>query len=193
MIITVLNGYEDNRNVGIAEMIESKLIGALKEKGHTVYDFDLSEKDIKPCISCLNCWVTTPGECMINDDGRIIAEKYMNSDLVIVVSLISFGGHSSNVQKVLERLIPNISPLFTKINGLYRHKKRYDTYPTIVNIGILPFEDKEQECLFLDLIKRNSDNFHTISQMNIFIYEYQGDSEIEEALRYFITDLEGMK
>lgn len=193
MIITVLNGYEDKKNVGVARIIETKLIKTLKDSGHTVYDFYLPEMNVKNCIGCLNCWVKAPGKCMLDDDGNLIAERYINSELAIVISPVLFGGHASHVQKVLERLIPNISPLFVKINGLYRHKKRYETYPKIVSIGILPHEDREDEMLFLDLTGRNSDNFHAGGKMNIFIYETQSDSEIEEALGYFIKDLEEAK
>lgn len=80
----------------------------------------------------------------------------MNSDLVIYLSPIVFGGFSASVKNVLDRTLPNISPFFTTNNGVTTHKKRYDHYPLTAIIGYGDGITKAEQHTFIKWITTHS-------------------------------------
>lgn len=127
------------------------------------YDIEiiqLCSKNIAPCIGCFGCWLKKPGRCLIEDDSQEIIKKIVNSDILMFLTPVTFGGYSSDLKKLLDRCICVISPFFTKINGEMHHKKRYDKYPSILGIGFMDKTDDEQSENFKKLIYRNSLNLH---------------------------------
>ncbi|WP_026477121.1 flavodoxin family protein [Alkaliphilus transvaalensis] len=129
-------------------------------KGYEVESILLQEKKIGECTGCFGCWVRTPGICVIDDFGRMLAEKIMKNDLVIWLTPVVYGGYSSEMKKGLDRIIPLLLPFFEKIEGEIHHKKRYDRYPRVVVLGLMEDENQEIEEIFLDLIIRNSLNWY---------------------------------
>jgi multimeric flavodoxin WrbA len=45
----------------------------------------------------------TPGECVIKDAGCDVARDVSHSDLVILLTPMSFGGYSSELKKAVDR------------------------------------------------------------------------------------------
>jgi hypothetical protein len=60
-------------------------------------------------------------------------------------------------------------PFFAKVNGEIHHAKRYDKYPRVIAIGVLPEQDEDCENSFATLVARNSINFHTTATSR-FVY-----------------------
>ncbi|HPX70014.1 MAG TPA: hypothetical protein PKU88_11905 [Bacillota bacterium] len=67
------------------------------------------------------------------------------------------------MKMALDRLIPIVSPFFTKIQGEVHHKPRYKHYPSLVGIGILPENDQNKEKIFKTLVNKNAVNMHNPS------------------------------
>jgi len=132
----------------------------LEEKGWEVENIHLCEEKISTCIGCFGCWLETPGECIIKDKGQEIAKKVVQSDLLVLLTPITFGGYSYQLKKMVDRLIPNILPFFAKINGEIHHQARYEKNPNLLAIGYLPQRDAECEKIFTKLIQRNAINMH---------------------------------
>ena len=120
----------------------------------------LREEKIAYCSGCFGCWIKTPGVCVINDAGRDIAKAIMQSDLVVYLTPVTFGGYSSVLKKALDRMVPILSPFFIKIDGETHHEKRYDRYPSMIAVGILTEPDEESAKLFETLHSRNAINAH---------------------------------
>jgi multimeric flavodoxin WrbA len=133
----------------------------LKNKRWNVESYELSKEKIATCTGCYGCWLKTPGQCIIRDKGQEIAEKVIKSDLLILLSPVTFGGYSFHLKKVVDRLIPNILPFFTKIDGELHHKPRYKKNPKILAVGYLPRHDEESEKIFTKLVSRNAINMHS--------------------------------
>ena len=76
------------------DRICDELIDVLIQRGWYVNDIILRQTDIKRCNGCFSCWQSTPGVCVIEDYGRELAGKIINSDLVVIVTSIRFGGYS---------------------------------------------------------------------------------------------------
>jgi len=135
--------------------------GELRAAGWEVDCLRLRDMEIARCQGCFACWTRTPGICVIDDAGRQVAELAVQSDLMVWVSPVTFGGYSSELKKALDRLIPVVSPFFMKIGGEVHHKPRYDHYPAIATVGVLSRLDEESEDIFRTLLERNTINLHS--------------------------------
>ncbi|NLY44503.1 MAG: flavodoxin family protein [Tissierella sp.] len=154
----ILNGEIKEENS--LTMINKNIEEILAEQGYEVESILLRKKQIGECIGCFGCWIKTPGICVINDYGRAVIEDIINMDVVIYLTPVFYGGYSSELKKVVDRIIPLILPFFKKVEGEVHHKERYTDYPRIIALGIMVDEDKEMEEIFNNLIKRNSLNWH---------------------------------
>ena len=143
---------------------------------------NLREFDIAPCMGCFGCWTRTPGICTINDYAREIARLMVKSSLMALVTPVTFGGYSSELKKALDRLIPNILPLFTEVNGETHHLPRYDRYPALLAIGTLPQKDQEAEQIFSHLVSRNAINTYSPAHASLIIYEHQTPDVMKEKI-----------
>lgn len=126
--------------------------------GHQVEQIELAQADIPWCRGCFHCWLITPGECVIGGAGNELARKYINSDLVILLTPVIFGSYSSELKKTLDRMIPNMSGLLIRRGGDTRHVRRYRRHPSLLVLGWQDEEDVRQQEIFLDLAYRNKLN-----------------------------------
>jgi multimeric flavodoxin WrbA len=140
------------------EMISSSIIELLEGNGFETEQIILKNVKVTPCQGCFECWVKTPGECKTDDNGRAIAKKIVQSNLIIHFTPIIFGGYSSELKKVLDRFIPTILPFFTSRNRETHHKYRYDNRGSIIAVGVMDKPDEEKEATFKELVYRNSLN-----------------------------------
>jgi multimeric flavodoxin WrbA len=157
MNAVVLDGSIDEANRSIL----ATLTQAIAESGHTAEVIALREKTIAPCLGCFGCWVKTPGECVIDDDGRAVAQAAVRSDILVYVTPVTFGGFSSELKKAVDRLIPNISPFFAKVQGETHHRRRYARSPSLIGLGVLPQPDREAEAIFKTLVEHNALNWRS--------------------------------
>jgi multimeric flavodoxin WrbA len=140
------------------ERLYASILEELESKGFEIETILLQDIKVAPCQGCFDCWVKTPGECRTDDEGREIAKKMVQSQLIIHFTPITFGGYSSELKKVIDRFIPTILPFFTKREGETHHKHRYENRASIIAVGFLNKSDEEQESTFKELVNRNSLN-----------------------------------
>lgn len=143
----------------IAEKLHDSVSAWLSQRDWHVSSRQLCNEQIAPCIGCFGCWVKTPGVCVIDDAGREVAEQIVQSDLVVYLTPIQFGGYSHELKKAIDRSIPIISPYFRKVNGEVHHKRRYASYP---NVAAFAWSDgsqgNEDRDVFETLVMRNAIN-----------------------------------
>jgi multimeric flavodoxin WrbA len=169
----------------------NKIIKNLKENNINSEHICLRSISLKDCLGCFGCWVKTPGSCIIDDDLNSICKKFMQSDIVFVISPVIFGGYSYEFKKFLDRSIPTILPYFRKIFGETHHKLRYDSYPKHVYIGFQTNDDKKEQAIFRFLVERNRLNLHDTKQMLVFFNEKTDDKRIDEWCSNIIAELKG--
>lgn len=155
----ILNGANDSSSY--VNMVGGIVADTIKNAGWQVESIDLRNKKIATCTGCFGCWLRTPGECIINDDGRNVAKEIIRSDLVVFLSPVVFGGYSYELKKALDRVIPLILPTFVKVKGEMHHGRRYDRYPKLVSIGVMKEQDDEAAEVYEKLAVRNALNFHS--------------------------------
>lgn len=187
MKAVILDGSREDDNIlsNISSIIISELSGA----GWDVEPLILRNMKIAYCVGCFNCWVKTPGECRFKDDGAKIARSFIQSDLTIFLTPVTFGGYSSMLKKGLDRIICVISPFFMKINGEVHHQKRYDKYPNVLGIGVLPQPDTLCEQIFTTLIGRNSINMHAPAHKAGVILSSQNPKAMKEDIQSLFSQL----
>jgi multimeric flavodoxin WrbA len=172
----ILNGAESSDSLENA--IGPKIVSILSNNGWNPESIALRDKEIAYCCGLFYCWTKTPGICAKDDFARDIAKNIVESQLLIFVTPITFGGYSWQLKKALDRIICIISPSFANIHGETHHHKRYDTYPDILGVGIDHFNDIANQETFKRLVGRNAINFHCQNyQAEILIESATGTSE----------------
>lgn len=155
----ILDGSPAGDSTGdrVAAILEKHLAARGYETEHVA----LRDKTLGHCRGCFQCWLKTPGVCIIDDDNRGLSAKFIESDLTIFLTPVSFGAYSPELKRMLDHLIVNVSPFFTTVDGETHHRKRYDRYPNALVIGWIDERDPLQEALFGHLAWRNTINFYS--------------------------------
>jgi len=187
----ILNGARNNEK--ILDDVHKIVSAKLSDLNWDVKPFILRELNITHCVGCFECWVKTPGICRFKDDGPQIAEEWIKSDLVIYITPVVFGGYSSELKKALDRIICLIAPFFMKIDGETHHKPRYEKYPSLMGIGVLPQSDPDSEKIFKTLVYRNSLNFHSPFHIGGVVLNSQEMEEKIQIIQSFFTATEVVK
>ena len=169
----------------VQEIIDDELIKA----GWDTNVLDLCKTEIAACLGCFGCWFKTPGICVINDAGRDVTKAFVQSDLAVFLTPVTFGGYSSDLKKAVDRLIPAISPYFMKINGETHHRPRYEKYPTLAVIGELRCPDMESEGIFKKLVERNAINMHSPAHTSCIVYEEDWSDQARNKVKKCLSDV----
>ena len=118
---------------------------------------DLSALQISNCVGCFGCWTKTPGKCVIRDDAVRVYPRIAESDRVLYVSRVRYGGYDTVMKTMLERAIP-IQQAFIRLHqGETHHIQRRvaDKQAVIVAYGT---RDQEEQEIFCRLVERNAKN-----------------------------------
>jgi len=170
----------------VQEMLEEEL----GKGGWDVESVLLHQLDIRSCIGCFRCWNTTPGICtgVKDDDAEEVTRKVINSELVVFLTPLTFGGYSSELKKVIERFLGLLQPGTTMDTGETHHLKRYDRYPSVLAVATTEQLDEEEVQLFKALGDRHSLNFYPPKhRAEVF---QTNDSSIRESMRGILSEME---
>jgi len=116
--------------------------------------------NIKGCLGCFNCWIKTPGRCIIQDSYTEMPKYIVESGTFIIITEIKYGCYTSYVKNVIDRSIGILLPFFQTVNGELHHLPRYNNKSfKFVVIGYSDNVTPDEEQTFKDLIKGNSINF----------------------------------
>ena len=94
-------GAQSNTNA-LTDLVSS----ALKERGHSVREFDLPELDIRPCTACRACqrdW--TQATCVQKDDLQQILQAVESADLLILATPVYSWYCTPPTKALLDRLV----------------------------------------------------------------------------------------
>jgi multimeric flavodoxin WrbA len=172
------------------ERVCAALTAQLEAQGWEVEHIALLEKKIGNCAGDFFCWVRTPGVCNINDDNRIIAEALVNSDLIVYLTPVTFGGYSSALKRMVDHQIQNVSPFFARIEGETHHHKRYKVNPDLLAVGWMDAPDAQSEAVFRHLVWRNAINYHAKTWVSDVVLASQSDGEIQASAQDWLDDVQ---
>jgi len=166
---------------------------ALRRGGWQVTGLPLREIEIAPCLGCFGCWMKTPGVCVIDDAGRDVARRMVQSDLLVYLTPLTFGGFSSELKKAIDRSIPNLSPFFRLVRGEVHHARRYARYPRLVGIAVSADgkADPDEEELFDTLVRRNAINLHAPAHATCVVGTVDDDEVRRRRIEWALAEANG--
>jgi multimeric flavodoxin WrbA len=189
MKATLLNGARPGETD--VDIIAAQVIDNLQGYGWEVQHYTLREEKIGYCIGCFGCWVKTPGECIIKDANQHIAEDIINSDLIVLVTPITFGGYSAELKRMVDHFIPLISPFFRRVNGETHHHKRYRHYPDLLAVGYQSTLSPRQADIFRRLVAANAVNLGEAQSTTLVIGSDEAPATYPSRIQQAIHTLEG--
>lgn len=145
---------------------------------------DLSQAKVANCVGCFGCWTKTPGKCVIRDEATKIYPLIAESDRVIYVSRLAYGGYDLPMKKMLERAIPIQQAFIRLVDGETHHVQRAvaPKEALIVAYGEYPEEERQ---LFLELVARNAKNMNIKGYRVLFVPEEEvGEAVGKEVMRW---------
>lgn len=163
---------------------------SLKETGWDVSSIILRDRSLASCRGCFGCWIKTPGVCVIDDLGRDIVRYLIQSDLLVLISPVTFGGYSSLLKRAVERFIPILLPFFRSIDGTIHHQLRYARYPKLLVTGYQREPNPKTEEVFRNMVLRNVINGLGSSYKIAMLYHGQSDADISAAIKALIKGME---
>ena len=144
------------------DSVTFQTISSIFPKNTTIVSKDM--KNIHPCCGCFNCWIKTPGKCVINDDYTIMPKLFIENDIVIMITKVKYGCYSCYVKNVIERSIGYLLPFMIKVNNETHHSIRYkNKIPKLIFIGYSDNITSSEKETFFELIKGNAINFGAIN------------------------------
>lgn len=143
---------------------------------------DLSGLKIANCVGCFGCWTKTPGKCVIRDDAVKVYPLIAESDAVIYVSRIKYGGYDTVMKTMLERAIPIQMAFIRLLDGETHHVQRAVALKKAVIIAYGDTGEEERE-VFRRLAERNAKNMSFKSWCIVFVNENETESAVREAVK----------
>ena len=169
MKVILLNGNPVPSNSKFDQYLSS-LSQKLQEDKHKVRILTLRDMKMGYCKGCFDCWVKTPGLCIVKDDTYHICDECINSDLLIFASPLIMGFTSALLKKANDKLIPLILYHVELVDNEYHHIARYPKYPfTALLLGKEEDTDSEDIEIVTEIYRRDAINFKTEFRFTKFI------------------------
>jgi multimeric flavodoxin WrbA/putative sterol carrier protein len=110
MNILLLRAYP--RKNGYTHQLTDFFVKGVREGQATLVDRDIASMDIRPCIGCYRCWITSPGKCFYKDDMVTLQEDLLNADIIVCATPLNSFSVSSSLKALLDRTLPLTMPSF---------------------------------------------------------------------------------
>lgn len=138
-------GLLGSPRAGNSEAIFKALAEGAKKGNASVQSIWLKNKNIAPCSACEACF--KKGECIVEDDFKNIASAIDESDVLVLVTPIHFGGPSAYM-----------TAFFSRCQSLwarkYLLKKEKRPHAKTKGAGVLIITSYEDKPDFADCVKR---------------------------------------
>jgi multimeric flavodoxin WrbA len=178
--VLILDGSrEDDMEARIAR---DSVLNELEKVGIKSSCYVLRDQEIASCTGCFKCWTKTPGVCAINDAQRRIDTDMVKSDMLVLITPVTFGGYSSTLKKGMDRLIPILLPYFEKIDGETHHPIRRGKGWDVFGVGTIPKRDGGKERLFQELMERNSINMQSKRKASCIVLKGSSEDDVQDAV-----------
>lgn len=86
---------------GSSNLLAENFIRGAKEAGHHIEVFDAAHANLRPCMGCGVCGMSGP--CAQKDDGALMREKLLSSDMVVFVTPLYYFGFSAQLKIAIDR------------------------------------------------------------------------------------------
>ena len=155
----VLNGARDARDFtnAVGEVVAS----VLEDGGWETNCYTLREVEIADCPGCGGCAFKTPGMCVLPDAANEIIAQMVRSDVIVLLTPLTFGGFSSPLKKAIDRTMAMCIPVYHFYHGELHHVPRYPRPARLLGIGVAPAHGEASARVFDLLVRRTALNYHS--------------------------------
>lgn len=143
---------------------------------------DLTKLNIANCVGCFGCWTKTPGKCVIRDDAVKVYPLIAESEQVVYVSRIRYGGYDTPMKTMLERAIPVQQAFIRLLHGETHHVQRNVAPKEALIVGYGATSEQEQ-ALFRKLVERNAHNMNFAGYRVAVVPEEAVEETVMEEVR----------
>ncbi len=119
----VING-SPRKERGATGGILSVFVEGMEDAGAEVDIIYSNGLDIGDCRGCFNCWTTTPGKCIQEDEMTEVLGKIADSDLLVYATPVYVDGMTGSLKTLLDRSIPLLHGAFVLRDDHCRHELR---------------------------------------------------------------------
>lgn len=127
-------------------------------------------------LECLKC----EGACYFKDDMSIISNWMNDCQLIIYITKVKYGCFDIPFKKMLERLVVNLEPYYSLVDGETCHLGISQLRKKLLVIGYGDIFEDEKE-MFRDLLDASTLGF-SYSSVDVYFCK---ENELEETLRTF--------
>ena len=135
------------------DLVHDVLVEILEGDGWQVDTFLMRGMDLTNCHGCSGCSAQNPAACNAGGDAyEETAALVLESDLLVFLTPVTFGGYTLEFKHALARLIPHVLGAAPDMDGPYLDAR----YPALLGIGTLqdPVEDSIR--FFESLVARHA-------------------------------------
>ncbi len=87
---------------GSSNMLADEFIRGAKENGHSVTEYDVAHKDIRPCLGCNHCGMNAP--CVQKDDyENELKDLIRSADMLVFVMPVYYYNWTAQLKAVVDR------------------------------------------------------------------------------------------
>jgi multimeric flavodoxin WrbA len=123
-----------------------------------IRSFDLAAMRLAYCQGEFDCWTRTPGQCRAHDAEGAIVQAIHDASQLVLLDVVTFGGHSYTLKRAQDRLICLLSPFFERRASLTHHAARYERAASLFALGWAPVTDAEAAQTWRELADANAVN-----------------------------------
>jgi len=121
--VLVINS-SPRKNRGATGGILTHFVEGMRNAGAEVDIIYTRDLDIGDCRGCFNCWTSTPGRCIQEDDMSDVLTKFAESDILILATPVYVDGMTGSLKTLLDRSIPLLHGRFELRDDHCRHPLR---------------------------------------------------------------------
>ena len=123
MKVLVMNG-SPRKDRGATGGLLAHFVEGMKEAKADVETLYSKGLDLGDCRGCFNCWSSTPGKCIQDDEMTEILEKMANADVIVLATPVYVDGMTGSLKTLLDRVIPLLHGAFELRDDHCRHALR---------------------------------------------------------------------
>lgn len=123
MKVLVLNG-SPRKDRGATGGLLVHFIEGMKEANADVEILYSKGLELGDCRGCFNCWSSTPGKCIQDDEMTEILEKMAEADIIVLATPVYVDGMTGSLKTLLDRSIPLLHGAFELRDDHCRHALR---------------------------------------------------------------------
>jgi multimeric flavodoxin WrbA len=123
MKVLVMNG-SPRKDRGETGGLLTHFVEGMKEANADVDILYSKGLDLGDCRGCFNCWSSTPGKCIQDDEMTDILERMADADLLVLATPVYVDGMTGSLKTLLDRSIPLLHGAFEIRDDHCRHALR---------------------------------------------------------------------